>query len=95
MRPKRKGKTPLGTLDAPDHDSGAKTYLPALKLGTTDVMKTLTLIVGKCTGWALLQGDQIVRSGSVQLAEDLELVGQRQQGRDRTADIRFTRLMNL
>jgi hypothetical protein len=54
-------------------------------------MKTLTLDLGTDTGWALMDGPEIVKSGTLHLASDAELEIQRREGKDRTLDVRFVR----
>jgi hypothetical protein len=53
---------------------------------------TLTLDLGTHTGWAIIRNGELVRSGTFHLATDDELELQRQEGRERTLDVRFGRL---
>ena len=59
------------------------------------IMKTLSLDLGTDTGWALAQNGAILDSGTLQLALDTELELQRREGKDRTLDIRFSRLFTF
>lgn len=54
-------------------------------------MKTTTLDIGTDTGWTLMEGREIVKSGTLHLATDDELEQQRREGKDRTLDVRFVR----
>ena len=54
-------------------------------------MKTLTIDIGSDTGSVLMDGPEIVKSGTLHLASDSELETQRREGKDRTLDIRFVR----
>jgi hypothetical protein len=58
----------------------------------TVAVKTLLLDLGTDTGWALVDQRSPMKSGTICLAMDEELELQRQEGRERTLDIRFTRL---
>jgi Holliday junction resolvasome RuvABC endonuclease subunit len=58
-------------------------------------MKTLTLDISTHTGWALLEGQQVLESGTTHLATKEELDLQRREGKERTLDIRFARLFAL
>jgi hypothetical protein len=58
-------------------------------------MKTLTLDLGTDTGWALMEGPTIVKSGTLHLANDQELENQRREGKDRTLDVRFVRFYHF
>jgi hypothetical protein len=67
-----------------------KSTLPAIP--ARPPLKTLLLDLGTDTGWALLQEEILVSSGTLCLATDEELELQRREGRERTLDIRFARL---
>jgi len=58
-------------------------------------LKTLILDIGTKLGFAVLEGDIIVDSGTLLLASETELEEQRKEGRERTFDIRFTRLCDF
>jgi hypothetical protein len=58
-------------------------------------MKTLTLDISTHTGWALLDGDSILESGTIHLATEDELLAQRHAGKERTIDLRFARLYHF
>lgn len=55
-------------------------------------MKTLILDIGTQLGFAVLEHDAIVESGTLLLASETELERQRKEGKERTLDLRFTRL---
>jgi hypothetical protein len=55
-------------------------------------VKTLLLDLGTDTGWALLDAPGQMRSGTLCLATDEELEVQRQEGRERTLDLRYARI---
>lgn len=55
-------------------------------------METLTLDLGTSTGWAILKHSTLYTSGTILLASDNELANQRKEGKERTLDLRFTRL---
>lgn len=74
---------------------GAKTQFWDSEPGASEPLETLALDFGTQTGWAHMIGDKIVDSGTWQLAEEIELAGQRRQGKERTGDIRFRRLMEF
>ena len=63
---------------------------PAAAVGTT-----LPLDLGTATGWVLMVGQEILDSGTEFLATGEELRIQRKQGKERTGDIRFGRLMDF
>jgi len=63
--------------------------------GHSGVGGTLTLDLGRDTGWVLLQGLTIVASGTLRLATDHELQLQREHGNEHTFDLRFDRLMDF
>jgi hypothetical protein len=56
-------------------------------------VKTLTLDLGTQTGWTLLEGNVLLASGTFVLATEKELQQQRKEGKERTLDIRFLRLL--
>ncbi|MDR3565931.1 MAG: hypothetical protein P4N59_31465 [Negativicutes bacterium] len=56
-------------------------------------MKTLTLDLGTHVGWRFLDGIQIIQSGTLHLATKEELRMQRQEGKERTLDLRFARMV--
>jgi len=56
---------------------------------------TLPVDLGTHTGWALMEGDQIVDSGTELLASDEELQRQRENGTERTSDLRFGRFLDF
>ena len=55
-------------------------------------MKTLTLDIGTDTGWVVMEDGLPLRSGTLHLATDDELELQRKEGRERTLDIRYSRI---
>ena len=59
-----------------------------LKLGAI----TLTLDISTNTGWTLLQDHVVSESGTIGLACEKELQQQRKEGKERTQDMRFSRL---
>lgn len=54
-------------------------------------MKSTTLDLGSDTGFTVMDGQEIIESGTFHLATDQELEQQRREGKDRTLDIRFVR----
>src|ERR1035438_10720513 len=56
---------------------------------------TLCVDIGTHTGWALLEGQQILESGTTHLATKEELDLQRREGKERTLDLRYSRLHAL
>jgi len=58
-------------------------------------VRTLTLDLGTATGWSLMVGQDILASGTEFLATGEELRIQRKQGKERTGDIRFGRLIDF
>ena len=56
---------------------------------------TLCIDIGTHTGWALLEGQQILESGTTHLATKEELDLQRREGKERTLDLRYSRLHAL
>lgn len=54
-------------------------------------MKTLLLDLGTHTGWAVMEDELRLRSGTLHLATEAELETQRREGRERSLDIRFSR----
>src|ERR1043165_6183260 len=58
-------------------------------------LKTLILDIGSQLGFAVLEGDVIVESGTLLLASEPELARQRKEGKERTLDIRFIRLCDF
>ncbi len=54
--------------------------------------RTLTLDLGTDTGWALADRSGILKSGTLCLATDAELEHQRREGRERTLDLRYSRI---
>lgn len=58
-------------------------------------MKTLTLDVATRVGYTVINGGSIVDFGTIELATEVELANQRKDGRERTLDIRFTRLCHF
>lgn len=61
----------------------------------TNPPKTLTLDLGTRTGWALMEHGSILQSGTLLLASPDELEMQRQEGKERTLDVRYTRLLKF
>jgi Holliday junction resolvasome RuvABC endonuclease subunit len=58
-------------------------------------VKTLTLDISTHTGWALLEGQEVLESGTTHLATKEELDLQRREGKERTLELRFSRLYTL
>jgi Holliday junction resolvasome RuvABC endonuclease subunit len=56
---------------------------------------SLALDLGTLTGWALLAGQVMIESGTERLASEHELRQQRRGGRERTLDVRFSRLLHF
>ena len=56
-------------------------------------MKTLTLDLGTHVGWTQMDGSRIVKSGTQHLATKEELRIQRREGKERTLDLRFARML--
>lgn len=54
-------------------------------------MNTLTLDISTHTGWAIT-GTSLQESGTYHLATEAELIAQRKAGKERTLDLRFSRL---
>ena len=57
-------------------------------------MRTLTLDLGTKTGWTITDGS-VLQSGTIKLASEEELQAQRVEGKERTLDIRFVRLLDF
>jgi Holliday junction resolvasome RuvABC endonuclease subunit len=55
-------------------------------------LKTLIIDIGTKLGFAVLEGTALVTSGTLELASEAELELQRRSGKERTLDLRFTRL---
>lgn len=61
-----------------------------------DIMaKTLAVDLGTHTGWALIEGPEIIDSGTELLATEDELRRERKEGKERTLDIRFVRFYHF
>ena len=60
-----------------------------------EAIVTLALDLGTHTGWALMVGREIVASGTIHLATEVELAAQRLDGRERSLDVRFLRLLGF
>jgi hypothetical protein len=58
-------------------------------------LKDLTVDIGTASGWSLKVGQEIRDSGTEVLASDEELRDQRKEGKERTGDIRFGRLIDF
>jgi hypothetical protein len=58
-------------------------------------LRTLILDIGTQLGFAVLEGDVIVESGTLLLASEPELERQRKEGKERTLDIRFIRICDF
>lgn len=58
-------------------------------------MKTLTIDLGTHVGWSILEDGRILQSGTYHLATDEELEAQRREGKERTLDIRFVRIVEF
>jgi hypothetical protein len=56
-------------------------------------MKTLLLNLGTDTGWTIMGDGVPLRSGTLHLGTPDELELQRREGRERTLDVRFTRIL--
>lgn len=57
-------------------------------------MYTLTLDLGTKTGWTITD-ESVLQSGTIKLASEEELQLQRVEGKERTLDVRFVRLLNF
>jgi hypothetical protein len=58
-------------------------------------MKTLTLDLGTRNGWTLLEDGIVLQSNTLLLATPEELEEQRRTGKERTLDVRFSRLLDF
>jgi hypothetical protein len=56
-------------------------------------LKTLHIDIGTHVGWNITKHGKIITSGTFHLATDEELETQRHQGKERTLDIRFVRML--
>jgi hypothetical protein len=56
-------------------------------------LKTLHIDIGTHVGWNITEHGKIITSGTFHLATDDELEAQRREGKERTLDIRFVRML--
>ena len=78
-----------GTAHGPDAQPLAITPQPS----RAEAIVTLALDLGTHTGWAILEGGEIVESGTLHLATEAELAAQRREGKERSLDLRFLRFL--
>lgn len=75
------------------HQIACGSCIPVDSCRRTPDEVTLALDLGTHTGWAMLAEYKIIVSGTEILATEDELLKQRREGKERTFDVRFRRLL--